>query len=84
MKLDIHTLQIRKIDLLMQDHLIEADNEVRIKEATVEDGQAHASTNESEVVQMLRVDARRRVDLERVVVVRGVLEQAVEGIEHLM
>ena len=33
---------------------------------------------------MLRVDTRRRVDLERVVVVRRVLEQTVERVEHLV
>ena len=50
----------------------------------MEDSETQASANEFEIIQMLGVNARGRVDLERVVVVRGVLEQAVEGIEHLM
>lgn len=84
MKLRIHTLQIGQSDLLAKDHLVEADDEVCVQEPSMEDAQAEATANELEVVQMLRIDARRRVDLEGVVVVRGVFEQTVEGVEHLV
>lgn len=77
-QLDVDALQIRDRHLLLQDHLVEADDEVRVQEPAVEDRQAQAAADELEVVQVFRVDARRGVDLERVVVVRGVLEQAVE------
>jgi hypothetical protein len=50
----------------------------------VEDGETQASTDELEVVEMLRVDPGMRVDLERVVVVRRILEETVEGIELRM
>jgi hypothetical protein len=33
---------------------------------------------------MLRVDARRRVDLKRVIIVCGIFEKTVKGVEHLM
>ena len=50
----------------------------------MEDGETQASTDELEVVEMLRVDPGMRVDLERVVVVRRILEETVEGIELQM
>ena len=46
----------------------------------MEDGEAQAAADELEVVQVLGVDARCGVDLEGVVVVRGVFEEAVEGL----
>ena len=50
----------------------------------VEDGQPETSPDELEVLEMFRVDARGRVDLQSVVVVRRVLEEAVRGVEHLV
>ena len=50
----------------------------------MEDTETQASADELEVVQVLGVHARRRVNLERVVVVRRVLEQTVERVEHLV
>lgn len=50
----------------------------------MEDAKTQAATNELEVIQMLRIDARRRVNLKRIVIVRRILEKAVERIEHLM
>lgn len=84
MQLRIDAFEIGERHLLPENHLVEGGNEVRVQEATVEDAEAQAPTNELEVVQVLGVDARRRVDLERVVVVRGVLKQTVEGVEHLV
>lgn len=50
----------------------------------MENGQTNDPTNEFEVVQMLRVDTRVRVDLEGIVIVGRVFKQAVEGIEHFV
>ena len=84
MQLSIYTLQISQRDFLLQDHLVEGRDEVGIQEATVEDTQTQAATNELEVVQMFRVDTGCRVDLEGIVVVGGVFEETVEGVEHLV
>ena len=50
----------------------------------MEDAEADAATNELEVVQVLWVNARSWVDLQGIVVVRRVLEQTVERVEHLV
>lgn len=84
MQLRIDTLQIRNGDFLLEDHLVERSNKVRIQESSMEDAKTQASTNELEVVQMFRVDTWRRVDLKRVVIMRRVLEQTIEGVEHLV
>jgi hypothetical protein len=84
MKFSIHTLQIGKGDFLLQDHLVETDDKVRVQESTMENGETQATTDELEVVEMFWVDTTGRVDLERVVVVGGVLEETVEGIEHFV
>ena len=84
MQLDIHTFQVRQRNLLLENHLVEADDEVGIQESTMEDTQTQAPTDELEIVQMLGIDTRRRVDLKGVVVVSGILKEAVEGVEHLM
>lgn len=57
MQLCINTLQVRKRYFLFQNHFVEADDEVRIQEPTMEDTKAQASADELEVVQMLGVDA---------------------------
>ena len=83
-KLSIDALEISQGDLLAKDHLVECGNEVRIQEAPVEDTKTQAATNELEVVQVFGVNTRCRVNLQGVVVVGRVLEQTIEGIEHLM
>ena len=80
----IHRLEIGQCDLLLQDHLVERDNEEGVQKSTMENGQTHNSSNKLEVVQMFRVDARMRVDLQGIVVVRRILEKTVEGVEHLV
>jgi hypothetical protein len=50
----------------------------------VEDTQSEHTSDKLEVVQVFRVDSRIGVDLQRVVVVRRVLEQAVERVEHFV
>ena len=84
MQLGIDTLQIRDGHFLLEDHLVERCDEISIQESSVEDTETQAAPDEREVVQVLRVDTRRRVDLQRVVVVRRVLEQTVERVEHLV
>lgn len=72
------------IHLLSEHHLVESSNEEGVEEATVEDGQTNDSPNEFEVIEMFRVNAGVRVDLEGVVVVRRVFEEAVERVEHFV
>lgn len=84
MELSIHTLHISQADLLLQDHLVEGADEECIKEATMENCEANDSADKLEVVEMLWVDARVRVDLQSVVVVRRVFKQAIERVKHLM
>ena len=50
----------------------------------MEDAETQAATDALEVVLVVGVEAGRRVNLEGVVVVRRVLEQTVEGVEHLV
>ena len=50
----------------------------------MEDGQTHDTTNELEVVQVLRVDTGVGVDLESVVVMCRIFKQTIEGIKHLV
>jgi hypothetical protein len=47
-------------------------------------GHGDESTNKFEIMQMVRVNKGRSVDLEAVVVLVGVLEQAVHWVQHLM
>lgn len=84
MQLRIDALQIRQRHFLLQDHLIETDNEVCVKETAVEDTQAQASADELEVIQVLGVDTRCRVDLKSVVVMGGILEETVKGVKHFV
>jgi len=80
----IHRLEIGQCDLLLQDHLVERHNKESVQETTMENGQSDNTSNEFEIVQMFRVDARMRVDLEGIVVMSRVLKQAIERIEHFV
>lgn len=42
------------------------------------------AADEAEVGQVVGVDGRRRVDLQTVVALPGILEQTVHGVEHFM
>lgn len=84
MEIGVDTLHVSDRNLLVENHLVKRHDEEGIEEATVEDGQTDDTANEAEVIEMLRVDARMWVDLKRVVIVSGVLEQTVEGVEHLV
>jgi hypothetical protein len=83
-QLGVDALKVGEGDLLLEDHLVEADDEIRVEEATVEYAEPEATADKFEVVQVLRVHAGRRVDLQGIVVVRRVLEQTVERVEHLV
>jgi len=74
MEVRINTLHIGNGDLFANHHFIEGDNEESIQESAMENGQSDDTTDESEVVQMLRIDTRVRVDLQCVIVVSRVLE----------
>lgn len=83
-EIGINTFHVRKNDPLPQYHFVESSNEKRIQEPPMEDGQAHHTPNELEVAQMLRVDARVRVDLQGVVIMRRVLKKTIEWVKHLV
>ena len=51
---------------------------------TVKDCDANDAANEMEIGQVVRIDRRVRVDLERVNILAGVLEQAVVWIQHFV
>jgi hypothetical protein len=74
MEFSIYTLQVCDNNLLLQDHFVECDDEVGIQEPTMEYPKTETSSDELEVVQMLWVDTRSRVDLKGIVVVGRVLE----------
>lgn len=84
MKLCIDTLQIRKSHLFLQNHLVKANNKVRVQETAVEDAESKTTSDELEIVKMLWVHPRRGVDLQSVVVVRRIFEEAVERVEHFV
>lgn len=84
MQLGIDTLQIRQSHLFLQDHLVEADNEISVKESSVENSETQASPNKLEVVQVFRVDTGGWVDLQGIIVVCRILEETVEWVEHFV
>ena len=47
----------------------------------MENGQSEDTTDELEVIQMLRIDTRVRVDLKSIIVMRRVLEETIERVE---
>lgn len=84
MEIFIDTLHILEGNLLAQHHLVEGPDEERIEEATVEDRQTDDSANELKVVKMLGVNTGVGINLEGIIIVGGVFEEAVEGIEHFV
>lgn len=50
----------------------------------MEDGEADYAANELEVVEMLRVYPRMGINLQGIIIVGGVFEETVEGIEHFV
>lgn len=82
MQVRVHAFQIRQGDTLTQDHPIQAAHEVHTQGPAVEDSKAGTAPDELEVVEMLRVNSRCRVNSEGGVVVHGVFEQRVGGVEY--
>lgn len=80
----INTLHVLQSDLLPQHHFVECSDKEGVEETPVEDCKTNHTTNELEVVKMFGVDTGVRVDLQSVVIVRGVFKQTVEGVEHLV
>lgn len=59
----VDAFHILKGHLLPQHHLIERSNEERVQESTMEDGQTNDPADESEVVQMFRINTGMWIDL---------------------
>lgn len=84
MQVFVNAFHILKSDLLPQHHFVEGSDEERIQETAVENSKADDPANELEVVEMLRVDPRVGINLQGIIIVRGVFEETVEGIEHFV
>lgn len=84
MQIFVNTFHILKGHLLPKHHLVECTDEERIQETTVENRQTNHTADEFEVIEMLRVDARVRINLQGIIIVSGVFEEAVEGVEHFV
>lgn len=84
MEFSVHTLHVLQSDLLLENHLVESADEESIQEPSMENGQSNNTTNKFEVAQVLRIDSRMWVDLQRIIVVCRIFEQAIEGVEHLV
>lgn len=50
----------------------------------MENGQTNNTADKLEVVEMLGVNTRVRINLQGVVIVGGVFEETVEGVEHFV
>ena len=83
-QLVIDGLKILQVHLLAEGRLVKSRNEIRIEEPVVEYGQAEHTSDELEVLEVFRVHARGRVNLEGIIVVGRVLEQAVARVEHFV
>lgn len=84
MEIGVDTFKVCKRYFLSQDHLVESTYKKCIEESSMEDSQTDHAANKFEVVEMLRINSRVRVDLKGVVVVSGVFEEAVEWVEHFV
>ena len=65
MQLCVHALEIGQHDFLLQNHFIEREDKRSFEEVSVENPQAQKASDELEIVEMLGVGARGRIDLER-------------------
>ena len=50
----------------------------------MEDGQADNTADKLEVIEVLWVDTRMGINLQGIIIVGGVFEKAVEGVEHFV
>lgn len=83
MQLGIDALDVLQRDRLVQQLLVEGHREAPLQLVVVEHGYAQHPADEVEVGEVFRVDRGVRVDLQGIVIVPAVLEQAVLGVEHL-
>lgn len=79
MEISIDAFHIVHRDLLVQDHFVEGNDEKSIQESAMEDSKTNNAADETEVVEMLRVDARVRIDLQSVIVVSRIFEKATQS-----
>ena len=82
-ELGVSVFKVTERDLFLSDHLVEARDDVCVEKSAIEDSQADNPTNEFEVAKVLLVDTRHGGDLDGVVFVCRVLEQAVERVKYL-
>jgi hypothetical protein len=83
-ELGVDTFHVGEVDFLAENHFVKGSDEEGVKEAAMEDGETDHAANEFKVAEMFGVDARVRVNLQGVVVVGGVFEETVEGVEHFV
>jgi hypothetical protein len=81
MHISIDHGHILQPDRTSKSELINTRGEVSIEEAAMVDGETDCSADELEVVEVLGVDGRVGVELEGVVALLGVLEEAEGGVE---
>lgn len=84
MEVCINAFHVGKRDSFSQYHFIEGTDEERIEESPVKDRKTNHPTYEFEIIEMFGVDARMRIYLKCIIVVRRVLEETIEWIKHLM
>jgi len=80
----IYALHICKGYSLSEDHLVESADKEGIKETSVKNREPNHSADKLEVIKMLGVDPRMRIDLEGVIIVCGILEKTIERIKHFV
>lgn len=74
MQVFIDTFHILEGDLLPQHHLVECSNEERVEETTMKDGETDNAANKFEIIQMFGINAGVRINLQGVIIVRGIFE----------
>ena len=84
MEIFVNTLHVLQSNLLPKHHLVECTNEEGIQETAVENRQTNNTADKLEIVEMLGVNSRVGINLQGVIIVGGVFEETVEGIEHFV
>ena len=78
--LRVDRLDVLHAQLLVEHPLVERHREAGVDELAVVEGHGDETPDELEVVQVVGVDVRGGVDLKTVVVLVGVLEEAVHRV----
>ncbi len=79
----VFSLYVREVDGLPEDVLVERPCEVAIEQLVVVYSLGNHSSDELEIVEMVRIDVRQSVGNVSHTVARGELKQGVVWIEHL-